>query len=187
MPMRALLSVVLLISPLTAVNGAEPLAQNYQVVLRVPSPLITAGPGLVRFSDRTILAVCPIDGYRKGGEKTSNAYYRLHVVLRRHGGLTCQESAPPLPYMTATPFLVDDVVYLLAHRRGRRDVLILKSVDQGATWSKPVELYRGSYWNAPTGIAVRDGVLYRALGTGGHGARIETVETISSSPAVSSI
>ena len=54
-------------------------------------------------------------------------------------------------------------------------MLILKSDDQGATWSEPVELYRGSYWNAPTGIAVRDGVLYRAVGTGGLGARIETV------------
>jgi hypothetical protein len=76
--------------------------------------------------------------------------------------------------MTATPFLIGDTAYLMAHRRGRRDVLILKSGDNGSTWSKPVELYRGSYWNAPTGVAIRDGVFYRAVGTGGHSARIET-------------
>ena len=158
-----------------AVEGAEPLAQSYQVVLRVPSPLITAGPALVKFRDGTLLAVCPVDGYRKGGEHANNANYAVHLAVSRDAGRTWREAAPALPYMTATPFLVDDVIYLLAHRRGRRDVLILKSLDQGATWSKPVELYRGSYWNAPTGIAVRNGVLYRAVGTGGHGARIETV------------
>ncbi|MBC8356371.1 MAG: exo-alpha-sialidase [Planctomycetes bacterium] len=145
------------------------------MVLRVNSPLITAGPGLVKFSDGTLLAVCPVDGYRKGGENANNTNYAIHLAVSRDAGRSWREAAPSLPYMTATPFLVDDTIYLLAHRRGRRDVLILESEDQGATWSEPVELYRGPYWNAPTGVAVHNGVLYRAVGTGGHGARIETV------------
>ena len=83
-------------------NGVEPLAQKYQVVLRVPSPLITVGPALVRFSDGTLLAVCPVDGYRKCGENKNNVNYAVHLAVRLDAGRSWREAAPPLPYMTAT-------------------------------------------------------------------------------------
>ena len=101
---RASVFTTLILLCTFAANGAELLAQNYQVVLRVPSPLITAGPGLVRFSDRTLLAVCPVDGYRKGGENANNSNYAVHLVVSRDAGRSWREAAPPLPFWLAIQF-----------------------------------------------------------------------------------
>jgi hypothetical protein len=42
-------------------------------------------------------------------------------------------------------------------------MLLLKSTDAGQTWSKPVTLFTGHFWNCQTGMVVRDGRLYWAV------------------------
>lgn len=72
------------------------------------------------------------------------------------------------------PFVHEGRVFLLGNRLGRRDVVISESFDEGETWTDPVTLFEGAYWNTPAGVVIRDGVLYRGMGTpsdlpwGGH-------------------
>ena len=45
----------------------------------------------------------------------------------------------------------------------RRNIVILRSDDEGRSWAGPVTLFEGSYWNAPTGVLIKDGRLYRSF------------------------
>src|SRR5690606_38551574 len=43
------------------------------------------------------------------------------------------------------------------------DLLLLRSDDGGATWSAPVTLFRGHFWNCHTSMVIRDRKLYWVL------------------------
>lgn len=84
------------------------------------------------------------------------------------GGVSWQ----PLPAVNINmgfPFIHQGELYLIGNALGRKNIIILKSADEGKTWSKPVTLFEGNFWNTPAGTVVREGWFYRAMGTTGPG------------------
>src|SRR6185436_12515093 len=82
------------------------------------------------------------------------------------GGKTWQQLAD-LPYYSAAPWTHAGTLYLFANKPGAKsrndDLLLLRSGDSGKTWSEPVTLFTGHFWNCHTGMAVRDQHLYWAV------------------------
>ena len=152
----------------------EPLAQDYVVVARTPSPEVFTGEvSLTHVPDGTLLA-----GYKfwsRGGFPP----WSLKQACSRDGGRNW-DPLPALDLCDGMPFVHGGGLYLLANNRGEltadatgrqthggppqaRDIVISRSDDGGQSWVAPVTLFEGSYWNAPTGYAVENGRLYRAF------------------------
>jgi len=148
-----------------------PLAQDFTVVFHnTKEDFFIDGCGLVRLRPEEWLAVVPVtprvsrfDPERLGEERALNS--RVHIVRSRDGGSTWDVVAS-LPYYTATPWVHDGAVYLFANKGGRRyrndDLLLLRSGDDGASWSDPSTLFRGHYWNCHTSMVQREGRIYWA-------------------------
>jgi hypothetical protein len=62
------------------------------------------------------------------------------------------------------PFVHDGAIYYLCNRPGRHDIIIIRSDDEGETWTDPVTLFEGRFWGTSAGFAVRDGRLYCSFG-----------------------
>ena len=69
------------------------------------------------------------------------------------------------------PVVIGNTLYLLGHHFGRKDFIISRSEDGGQSWAPMVTLFRGEFWNAPTGYVITGGRIYRAFdsGRGDHG------------------
>ncbi|MCD6049119.1 MAG: glycosyl hydrolase [Verrucomicrobia bacterium] len=115
--------------------AAEPLAQKYTEVFHNPDPeYYVEGPGLVRLADGTLVAVVPIVP-RNEWSAERRATRSVTHILHSKGGTKVRND----------------------------DLLLLRSKDGGKTWSEPVTLFKGHFWNCHTGMAVRDNHLYWAL------------------------
>ncbi|NQT15132.1 MAG: exo-alpha-sialidase [Planctomycetes bacterium] len=143
--------------------GARPLAQDHVVLTETNDRNVcTCGPGIVGAPDGSLLATVPY--WWRGGPKRPGV---VHVLRSSDGGVTW-ERRPPLEYFTAMPWTHDGAIYLFAHRDGRGryrndDLVLRRSEDGGRTWSKPVTLFEGPFWNCPTGIVMSGGYVYRAF------------------------
>ena len=146
-----------------APRGTEPLAQDYVVVTETNDRKVcTCGPGIAHAPDGSLLATVPF--WWRSGPKRPGV---VHVLRSTDGGKTW-ERLSSLEYFTAMPWTHDGALYLFAHRDGggryRNDDLVLhRSEDNGRTWSKPSTLFKGHFWNCPTGIVVSNDHVYRAF------------------------
>jgi len=148
--------------PARAPRRARPLAQHGVVVTTTPDKgICTCGPGLVKLADGMLFATVPF-----WARATKRHRTEVRTARSTDGG---QSWTPlePLPYFTATPWVHNGALYLFAHRVGKRyrndDLVLLRSGDGGRTWSEPITLFKGHYWNCPTGMVVKDGRVYRAF------------------------
>ena len=73
------------------------------------------------------------------------------------------ERLPDLPHAEGTPFVVNGTLYMFTQPRNHDGVYFTRSDDEGQTWTAPVRVIDGPYWNCQTGMAVRDGHLYWAI------------------------
>jgi len=134
---------------------ATPLAQDYTVIHHNPDrQRYVEGPGLVRLSDGRLVAVVPViprNEWRDRRQKES----RSHILLSGDGGKTWQQQSE-LPYYSAIPWIHNGHLYLFANKGGtihrNDDLLILCSSDAGQTWTDPVTLFQGHFWNCHTGM-----------------------------------
>lgn len=160
-----LLSPLLLANPLRA---ATPLAQDYSVVFHNPDPeYYVEGPGLVRLDDGTLLAVVPVVPREKWSEERRLEHSVVHILHSRDGGKTW-EALSDLPYYSAAPWVDRGTLYLFANKPGvgkkrNADLLLLRSTDGGRTWSEPVTLATGYFWNCHTAMVQRDRRIYWAV------------------------
>lgn len=163
----ARLSAVLLACTLAA-SAAAPLAQDYTVVFHNPDPeSYVEGPGLVRFDDGGLVAVVPIVPREQWSEERRLTGSVVHLLGSSDHGATWQPLAD-LPYYSAAPWRDGETLYLFANKpgpRGKRnaDLLLLRSTDRGRTWSEPVTLFTGNYWNCHTSMVQRDRHIYWAI------------------------
>lgn len=149
---------------------AQPLAQNYTVVLHTPDDrLYVDGPGLVRLDDGTLVAVVPVvprGKALKSGEAQLIGDSAVHILGSHDGGATWQPLSE-LPYYSAAPWVHNGQLYLFAFEPGSThrndDMHLLRSDDGGRTWTDPVVLFTGHYWNVQTGMVLRDNHLYWAV------------------------
>lgn len=88
--------------------------------------------------------------------------HRFRLAVSEDAGRSWRQ-LPPLDLHSAQPFVHEGKLYLLGNVAVRRNVVILRSGDEGRSWTGPVTLFEGSYWNAPTGVLIREGRLYRSF------------------------
>jgi hypothetical protein len=142
---------------------AGPLAQNYTVLTKTDNKHVcTCGPGITRTPDGGLLATVPY--WWRGNPKRPGV---VHLLRSEDDGKTWQR-LPSLNYFTAMPWVYDGAVYLFAHRDGRGkfrndDLVLHRSEDGGRSWSAPVTLFQGHFWNCPTGTVFTGGHIYRAI------------------------
>ncbi len=152
-------------------NSAASLAQDYTVVFHnTDRRFFVDSPGLVRLAkDEWVatVAVTPrtdcFDREALGEQRVSGS--RVHIVRSRDDG-TSWQPVTALPYYAVAPWQYDGALYLFVNKGGRTfrndDFLLLRSEDGGSSWSEPVTLFEGHYWNCHTSMVKRDGRLYWA-------------------------
>ena len=145
-------------------GSSRHLAQEYTVVYHNSEhQLYVEGCGLLRLSEGVLLAVVPIVPRSEWTQELRPTHSHLHVMRSEDHGRSWREVSQ-LPYYSGRPWLHDGRLYLFAFTPGPKqrndDLLLLCSDNGGRTWSKPVTLFRGHYWNCNTNLVVRDAKLY---------------------------
>jgi hypothetical protein len=170
-----------MLQPSTQIPHRRPLAQDFVKVVQCPTDpayhLLIDDVSLIKLPSGRLYC-----SYTFNRDSVSNNFQR------DGGNLTVQWSNPnqfnastsddggrtwkPLPAVNINmgfPFIHRGELHLIGNALGRKDIIILKSADEGRTWTKPVTLFTGNYWNTPAGTVIRDGWFYRAMGTTGPG------------------
>lgn len=151
-----------------AVHAAQPLAQDYTVVFHNPDPeYYVEGCGLTKLDDGTLLAAVPVVPREQWSEERRAEHSVVHILRSTDAGKTWR-AASDLPYYSAAPWVERGVLFLFANKAGigkarNADLLLLRSIDGGRTWSEPVTLFKGYYWNCDTGMVHRDHRIYWAV------------------------
>jgi hypothetical protein len=161
-----LLLSCLLLTPVVIHAQTKPLAQDYRIVFHNPDrERYVEGPGLVRLDDGSLVAVVPVVPREEWSKERRATQSVTHILRSGDGGQTWQP-ASQLPYYSAAPFLHGGALYLLTNKGGTKvrndDLLLLKSADGGKTWSEPVTLFTGHFWNCHTGMVQHADRLYWA-------------------------
>jgi len=131
-----------------------------QVVAESPDPgkLFLYEPALVKLPSGGLLVTFEhtlIDA-------NAEVPHRFRLATSEDAGHTWQQ-LPPLDLHSGQPFVHGGKLYLLGNVASRRNIVILRSDDEGRSWTGPVTLFEGSYWNAPTGVLIKEGRLYRSF------------------------
>lgn len=161
-----LLFFCLLPAPVVLHAQARPLAQDFTIVHHNPDPeRYVEGPGLVRLDDGVLVAVVPVVPREEFSAERRATQSRTHILRSVDGGSTWSQSSE-LPYYSAVPWLHQGGLYLFVNKGGIKsrndDLLLLKSTDGGKSWSEPVTLFRGHFWNCHTGMVQHQDRLYWA-------------------------
>ena len=147
-------------------GGGVPLAQDYTVVFHnADRNVYIEASGLVRLPDGTLVAVVPVvPSETKGGWAARPSI--THILNSTDGGRTWVRLAQR-PFYNAAPWVHDGALYLFGFHAGtvyrNDDLFLLCSRDAGASWTDPVMLFKGHYWNCHTGMVQRKDRVYWAL------------------------
>ncbi len=147
------------------------LAQDHVVVAERPSPdRIVDDPCLVKLPSGRLLASWTFRG-TSGPDKWGSAK-RFQLAQSADEGITW-ERLDPLELCDGMTFVQDGHLYLIGNALNMQDIVITQSADEGKTWKTPVSLFKGIYWNAPTGYAITNGHIYRAFSSAKYQDRLE--------------
>ncbi len=144
-------------------TGGKPgpmLDAEMQVVAESPDPgkLFVYEPGLVKLPSGRLL----VSYEHTLIDANAEVPHRFRIAISEDAGRTWRQ-LPPLDLHSAQPFVHKSELYLLGNLAIRRNIVILRSGDEGRSWTGPVTLFEGSYWNAPTGVLIKEGRLYRSF------------------------
>jgi len=148
----------------------SPLAQDFIEVFHNPdNQIYVEGCGLCRMENGTLIAVVPV--VPRG--VTIKALGRRGImpcstkIIRSSDGGKSWQIVSELPYYSAVPWEYKDSLYLFAMLEGteyrNNDLFLLRSDDEGISWSEPVKLFHGHFWNCHTGMVIRDNKIYWAV------------------------
>jgi hypothetical protein len=133
----------------------RPLADAYTVVYESPDPqrVYAYSPGIVRLNDGSLLATFDIGGSGSTG-------MRGRIAISDDAGKTWSHYAE-FPFIHARPFVADNSVYVIGHSG---DLAIIRSDDNGKTWSQPSILTEGQSWHqAPCNVHYANGCVYLVM------------------------
>lgn len=146
----------------------RPIATGETIILESPDPqrIFTCSPGIARLdSGRLVVA----DGLRGlDGDDIPEPKCRPHpgqfwqgqVFTSDDGGRTW-EGRDRYPIMHARPFVAGGTLYIIGHAG---DLIIMRSDDDGLTWSDPVALTQGQFWHqAPCNTIEANGCVYLVM------------------------
>ncbi len=139
--------------------NVEPLGQEYVVAARVPDPEVYFfhDPNMARLDDGSLLIAAPLWGRNRPEIERST------WMLRSADEGETWEELSPLPYAEATPFVLDGQLLMYVQTSSHRDFLLISSDDGGKTWTEPVCVLEGPFWNISTAMVVRPDALYWAM------------------------
>jgi len=141
---------------LSSQPAATPLAQDFTVACRRPSPdHFIHDPGMTVLPGGGIFVAAP--AWTRGGGP------RQVLLSRSSDGGRRWEELPALPYAEATPFVLDNTLYMFTQPDQHRDVHFIRSEDHGESWCEPSRVTEGAYWNCQTGMVVTEDTLYWAF------------------------
>ena len=136
---------------------SPPLAQGYTIAAEVPDHVryFIHDPGMARLPSGHFLVAAPCWQRGVGPD---------HLMMARSadGGRSWQRLAD-LPFAEGTPFVVGDDLYMFTQPRQHQDVYFMRSDDEGESWTGPVKVVEGAFWNCQTNMVIRDGQLYWVL------------------------
>ena len=139
----------------TTHGSSAVLAPDYQVVARSPDPktMFLGSPAMVKLpSGRYVVTYDLFDNDPRGC-----------VVLTSDDSCETWKRRATVDLMWASPLLYGGNLYLLGSKMPTRQIAIVRSGDNGETWSPPVTLFEGSYTGACVSVLFHGGHVYRAF------------------------
>jgi hypothetical protein len=145
-----------------------PLCDEEQVLLESSDPanIYTCSPGIVRLDSGRLVVT---DGLRGSDSDDvpepkycprAGQFWQGKVLTSDDGGQTWVHRAD-FPIMHARPFVAGASLYILGHAG---DLMVMRSDDEGETWSNPVALTDGQVWHqAPCNVAYANGCVYLVM------------------------
>jgi len=154
-----------------AARPVEPLANDYVAIHESPDPdqVILYSPGIARLDDGRLVATMDVRGTEEAVNDWSgpmwerpgrNDYWQGRVYTSDDGGQSWT-LRKKYPFMHARPFVAGDAVYVLGQAD---DLTIIRSEDNGETWSEPTQLTEGQHWHqAPSNVHYAHGKVYLVM------------------------
>ena len=141
------------------------LAQDHTVVWRTPERTIrTDAPGLIRLPSGRLLVMFVQIYIPSERPKTREGREMATELYRSEDDGASWRHIGRMAVDDGIPFLHDGRLYYLCNYPARNHIAITSSDDEGDSWSEPVTLFEGKFWNTAAGYAVRDGRIYAAFG-----------------------
>jgi hypothetical protein len=147
----------------------RPLAAEYVTVFESPDPqaLCVYSPGIARVESGRLVATLDLTGRGMEAwagvnlERPGNGGFKQgRIYTSDDGGRTWNHRAC-FPFFHARPFVVGRSVYVLGHAG---DLIIMRSEDDGATWTTPARLTEGQSWHqAPCNDHYAHGCVYLVM------------------------
>jgi len=147
----------------------RPLADEFAFLFESPEPqrLFAYSPGLARLQDGRLVATIDLGG--PGAENLPGVKWEHgemdwswqgRIYTSNDGGQSWTFRSP-FPFMHARPFSAGGSVYVLGQAG---DLMIIRSDDNGDTWSDPVRLTNGEHWHqAPCNVHYANGCVYLVM------------------------
>jgi hypothetical protein len=147
----------------------QPLAEAYATVCESPDPdrIYCYSPGLARLASGRLIAttdwggpgVLELDG-AKAEIPEAQRFWQGRVYTSDDQGQHWTLRAT-YPFMHARPFVAGDRLYILGHAG---DLTIIRSDDEGESWSAPAQLTEGQVWHqAPCNVHITNGCVYLVM------------------------
>ena len=151
--------------------AAEPLAQEYIVVHRTrdldhPAKAVCVGtPDILQLPSGRLIASMELWLKRPTSGDEGGIDYPNHCKIKASddGGKSWRQiSTNGITW--GSLFYANGALHMIGNDPHKRDIRIIRSPDDGGTWSKPVTLFDDTrYHGSATPVHVKDGFLYRAF------------------------
>ncbi|MFR8003828.1 MAG: sialidase family protein [Hydrogeniiclostridium sp.] len=150
-------------------NRIIPLAGEYEIIERSPSPqdIYCYSPGILALPGGRLVATMDFGG--PGTKRLENSrqdplypnlYILGQVLISDDGGKSWKVTAH-FPFYHARPFLCGNSIYVLGHCG---DLRIIRSDDQGESWSDVSVLTQGQLWHqAPSNVWYANNSVYLVM------------------------
>jgi len=146
----------------------RPLANDYVVVCRSPLPALVYcyTPGLERLPSGRLIATCDLGGpglpllSKQAGGAEGQKLPRGRIFSSDDHGRTWTARGT-FPFLHARPFVAGKSLYILGHAG---DLMVVRSDDEGQTWSPAVKLTSGQSWHqSACNVLHRGGNVYLVM------------------------
>ncbi len=147
-----------------------PLAQSFSIAARIPSDgnhYYIHDPGMALLPSGDIFVAAPCWQVASFGAVGAESV-QLFLSVSSDGGQTW-DALPTIPNLSdGAPFVHDGDLYMFVQSAQFGALMIMKSADEGHTWTSPVTLFDQTlaFWNCSTPMVEQNGKLYWAVQQG---------------------
>ncbi|MBP1991457.1 sialidase family protein [Paenibacillus eucommiae] len=149
-------------------SAIQPLAQSFVKVYESPLPasVYCYSPGITRLSSGRLVVSLDLSG--PGARELPGPWQQIEAGFWWSGKVFTSDDRgstwthkTDFPFMHARPFTAGSSLYVLGHCH---DLTIMRSDDEGETWSEPVRLTDGQEWHqAPCNVHYTQDSIYLVM------------------------